>query len=114
MRGVFAEIRATVAYPFFFPVTLTEIRSRRSDALSLYVFFVAAAIGFPFRYHWYANVVPDVHCPCAAVSTWPDRVVPRTRGAVARSALAVAADERVVVAYPLRVPTSFTAMGLPA
>lgn len=95
-----------LTYPLRTAVTRTAIRAPRSAARSRYVAFVAPAIFFPERSHWYRTFAAGLHVPARAVSVRPTRTVPETfgRGAERNRApgTARAAETFDVVAYPAR------------
>lgn len=64
---VFTEVRATVVWPLFFPVTLTVIVLPLRDFVRVGDGFVAPLIAFPAAYHWYVKRVLLV---TAALVVW--------------------------------------------
>lgn len=79
---------------------------------------VAPAIGVPLRNHVHdVDVAAGDHAGTVAVSVWPTRPTPFTTGLavtnVPLATAAVAALERVVVAYPVALPVTWTVTARP-
>ena len=73
---VLADVLDTVVYPSFEPVTFTVMGSPSWSAVRTNVVDVAPLIALPEAYHWYLNVVPDVHLPRETVRVEPTFTVP--------------------------------------